>query len=59
MFGSEKYDVIYDRIRYLVSLKSGITYMLCHYFAKIKVYGSLLIEKILTHHNVVIIIKLF
>ena len=23
LFGSEKYDTIYDRIRYLVSLKSG------------------------------------
>ena len=25
--GSEKYDAIYDRIRYLVSLKSDITYI--------------------------------
>ena len=27
MFGSEKYDATYDRIRYLISLKSGITYI--------------------------------
>ena len=26
LFGSEKYDVIYDRIRYFISLKSGTTY---------------------------------
>ena len=51
--------MLYDRIRYLISLKSGITYIFCHYFAKIKVdfYNSLPIEKILTLHNVKIIIK--
>ena len=34
-------------VRYLISLKSGITYMFSHYFAKIKVdsYDSLSIEK--------------
>ena len=26
LLGSEKYDAIYNRIRYLISLKSGITY---------------------------------
>ena len=26
MFGSKKYEAIYNRIRYLISLKSGITY---------------------------------
>ena len=26
LFGTEKYDAIYDRIRYLTSLKSAITY---------------------------------
>ena len=25
-FGSEKYDAIYNTIRYLIALKSGITY---------------------------------
>ena len=46
LFGSEKY-AIYNRIRYLISLKSGITYISSHYFAKIKVdsYDSLPIEK--------------
>ena len=27
LFGTKKYDIIYDRIRYLMSLKSGITYI--------------------------------
>ena len=57
--GSEKYDAIYDRIRYLISLKSSITYIFSHYFAKIKLasYDSLPIEKVLTLHNVIIHIK--
>ena len=47
LFGSEKFDAIYNRIRYLISLKSGIRYIFSHYFAKIKVdsYDSLPIEK--------------
>ena len=58
LFGSEKYDAIYSRIR--LSLKSGITYIFSHYFAKIKVYSydSLPIEKRLTLYNVIIHIKL-
>ena len=27
LFGPETYDAIYNRIRYLISLKSGITYI--------------------------------
>ena len=59
LFGSEKYDAIYDRIRYLLSLKSGVTYIFSHYFAQIKVdsYDSLPIEKRLTLHNVIITIR--
>ena len=50
LFCTEEYDAIYDRIRYLISLKSNITYIFSHYFAKFKVdsYGSLPIEKTLT-----------
>ena len=36
LFASEKYDVIYDKFRYLISLKISITYIFSHYFAKIK-----------------------
>ena len=57
LFGTKKYD-IYDRIRYLMSLKSDITYIFfSHYFVKIKVhsYDSLSIEKTLTLHNVTIL----
>ena len=44
-------------VRYLISLKSGITYMFSHYFAKIKVdpYDFLPIEKTLALHNNVIL----
>ena len=34
LFGSENYDAIYDRNRYLISLKSGITYNFFHYAAE-------------------------
>ena len=59
LFGSEKYGSIYDRIRYLINLKSGITYIVSHYFAETKVepYDSLPVAKILTLHNVKIFIK--
>ena len=59
LHGSEKYDAIYNRIRYLLSLKSGITYIFSHYFAKIKVdsYDFLPNEKILTLYNVIMHIK--
>ena len=50
LFCTKEYDAIYDRTRYLISLKSNITYIFSHYFAKFKVdsYGSLPIEKTLT-----------
>ena len=59
LFGSEKYDAIYGRIRYLISLKRAITYIFSHYFAKMKVdsYDPILIEKILALYNVIIYIK--
>ena len=46
-FGYEKYVAIYNRISYLISLKSGMAYISPHYFAKIKVdcYYSLPIKK--------------
>ena len=43
LFGSKTFDAICDRVRYLISLKSGITHSFSHYLAKIKVdfYDSL------------------
>ena len=59
LFGSEKYDAIYERIWYRISLKSGVIYIFSHYFVKIKVdsYDSLPIEKRSTLHSVIIFIK--
>ena len=59
LFGCEKYNAIYNKIRYLISLKRRITYIFSHYFAKTSVdsYDSLLIENILTLHNVIMLIK--
>ena len=59
LFGTKKYDAVYSKTRYLISITSGITYIISHYFAKIKVDScdSLPIEKTLTLHNVVIHIK--
>ena len=34
LFGSEKNDVFKNKIRYLTTLKSGITYIFSSYFAK-------------------------
>ena len=60
LFCSEKYDVIYDRIRYLISLKSSITYVFFHHYEKTNVdsYDSLAIEETLTLHNVIRLIIL-
>ena len=48
-----------NRIRYLISLQSNITYIFSDYFAKIKFYSydSLPAEKRLTLRNVIIHIK--
>ena len=37
LFDHEKYDLIYDRIRYRIGLKSAITYVFPHNHAKIKI----------------------
>ena len=56
LFGNKKYDAIYDRIRYLISLKSSITCIFPLYLAKIIVdsYDRLSTEKLLTLDNVII-----
>ena len=59
LFGAEKYDFIYNRIRYVIGVKSGITYIIFHNYAKIKVdsYDSLPLKITLTFHNFIIHIK--
>ena len=59
LFGPEEYDAISNRIRYLSSQISGITYVISYNYARIKIdlYDSLPLEKTLTLHNVVILIK--
>ena len=49
-FGTEKYDSIYNRVSYLISVKSGITCIISHNYAKIKVdsYNALPLEKTMT-----------
>ena len=37
LFGVEKYDLIYNKIGYLIGVKSGITYVRSHNYAKVKV----------------------
>ena len=59
MFDTKKYDAIYDKIRCLIKIKSGITYYYFSLFAKIKVYSydSLPIENTFILYNVIIHIK--
>ena len=37
LFRNGKYDSIYNRIRYLIRVKTGITYVISSNYAKIKV----------------------
>ena len=57
LFGSEKNDIVFDRVRYLLGLKIGVTYVDCCNYAKIKIDSDddLSLEK--TLHNVVILIN--
>ena len=52
-------DKICNRIKYLISEKSGITDSINHIFSIIRIdsYNSLPIEKIMTFHNVIILLK--
>ena len=52
-------DKICDKIKYLISEKSGIKDSINHTFGRIRIdsYDSLSIEKMLTFHNVIILIK--
>ena len=58
LFGLEKYDAIYNRIRYLISQESGITYVFSHNYARIQIDSdNFLPQKTLTLHKIIILIK--
>ena len=59
LFGGEKYNFIYNRIRYLARVKSGIVYFVSNNYAKLDdhLHVSLTIERTLTFHNIIIDIK--
>ena len=61
LFGSEKYDFIYNRIRYLIEVKCNIAYVISHNYAKIKVdsYDFLPLEKTMTFHVILRIKSIF
>ena len=47
LFGSEEYNVIYHRIRYLIIQKSGITFVIFYNYGRIKIdsFNSFPLEK--------------
>ena len=59
LLDAAKYDAVYNRIRYLISLKSRIRDALSHYYSIFKVdsYDYLPIKKTLILYNVIILIK--
>ena len=59
LFGIEKFDSIYDRIRYLIIVKSAIIYTVSQYATvKVDLYDSLSLEKRMTLRNAIILVKL-
>ena len=52
-FGDEKRHFIYNRIKYLIGVESGITYVVFHNYAKViaDLYYSLRLEKTFTCYN--------
>ena len=58
-FGADKYDFIYNSIRYHIVSKSDITYVISHNYAKAKVdsYNSLHLGKTLTFHCFIKLMK--
>ena len=59
LFQSEKYDRIFNRTRYLIVLKSNISYVYAHKYMKIQIDidGDLFLEKTLNKYNLVIFFK--
>ena len=62
LFVSEKYDSTSNRIRYLISVESGITYIIFYNYTKITIIESRLIrlfssKEAMTFHNIIVLIK--
>ena len=59
LFDYGLFNKIGDKIKYLISKKSGTTNSINHNFGKMRIdlYNSLPSKKILTFHNVIIIIR--
>ena len=59
LFWSENYHSVYDRIKCLINVKSGIKYIISHNHSTNRVdsYESLPLEKIMIFCNVIILIK--
>ena len=59
LFDLGLFDNICDKIKYLISQKSGIVDSVNHNFGKIRrdLYSSLPVDKTMTFHNVIILIK--
>ena len=59
LFRSEKYDAIFNRIRYQITLKSSISYVVSHNYGEmIDAHGDLTLKKkTLTLHIAVILIE--
>ena len=57
LFGAEKYDFIYNRVRYLIVVKSGITCVFSHNYAKINVdsYDSLSLEEMYNNDSIIML----
>ena len=57
----KKYDAFYNKIRHVLSVKSGITHVISHNYAKIKIdlYDSLPPEKTSTLHVLTLIKAVF
>ena len=61
LFGSEKYDFIYNRIRYFIGVKCNIAYVISHNYAKIKVDSCDFspLQKTMTFHVIIPIKSVF
>ena len=59
LFSPEKYDAIYDRIRFLIVLKSSIAHVFSSNYVKIKIDSDddFALEETFTLHNVIILLK--